>query len=319
MRFKKNIFRLYGDKLINYWIDYLRFVYKWEVLKVDFENILSALDYDNSNFLVDFKNSDLTWYKIRASTWDWLIGVVVFNWLSLPVFNFISYDDDKKHLFRCSWKLDVYGSFFRMAEMLHMGYKDLLFRYFWDLSSLSISRIDYRYDFKDISVLDLSNLIVVRKNSKVDKIYRWDLQSFGMGSKSAKRFYCRVYNKTDDIKFKNKSLLYSDYLKYDVVTRFEVEFLNHFCRGYTFQNIDKLIDKIYNYLWFVDNWKRYVYYDEIATIEEDKLYSVRNFVGRWKKLVEYGYNPFELLYNYLISQYWQDKVIDLLYDLYGKL
>jgi len=322
MKFKENIFKKYKDNLLNYGFDYLRLVWKGENLKVDFNEILKMLDTDNSNFYID--DNKLTWTKLRTTNWDALIVSGSFLGFSVPIFQVVVFDDDKVNLFKSKWKIDFYGSFFRLSEMWFIDYYDFILNLFWDnILNLLVSRVDYKRDFKGLTVEKLSKLIVVRKNARVDKIEKWKLLTFAVGSKSSKRVYLRIYDKIEDILYKGKSYFYSDYLKYkdDWVVRLEFEFLNHFCRNSVFWRLVELENKIWSYVGFNSEYinKKYIYFEEPENVEVDKLYSVRNFVWRWRKLVEIWENPFELLFNYLLKFYKRDKIIDLLYDLYGKL
>lgn len=316
MKINKKVFQKYD--ILNFWLDYLRLVWKGEKLKVNFADILSILDWDNSNFYID-EFHWLAYVKIRTSNWDALIASISVFWFSLPIFQVVVFDRDKVSLFRSLWKIDFYGSFFRLGEINFLNPLEYIHSVFWEnIDNLLISRIDYKWDFVGVDVETISKYVTCRRNSRIDKIYKWRLLTFWVGSKSSKRVYLRVYDKIEDILYKNKSFLYSDYLEHkdDWIVRLEFEFLNHFCKWYTLVSLKSLEEKIFTYVWFVDSWKKYIYFENKSNIEVDKLYSVRNFVGRWKKLLEMWENPFLLLYNYLLKEYKKEDILKLVEEFY---
>ena len=316
MKINKKVFQKY--EILNFWCDYLRLVWKGEKLKVSFADIFSVLDRDNSNFYID-EFHWLTYVKIRTSNWDALIASISVFGFSVPIFQVVVFDRDKVELFRSLWKIDFYGSFFRLGEINFLNPLEYMHSVFWEnINNLLISRIDYKWDFVGVDVETISKYVTCRKNSRVDKIYKWRLLTFWVGSKSSKRVYLRVYDKIEDILYKWKSYFYSDYLKYkdDWITRLEFEFLNHFCKWYTLSSLKSLEEKIFTYVWFVDSWKKYIYFEDKSNIEVDKLYSVRNFVGRWKKLLEMWENPFLLLYNYLLKEHKKEDILKLVEEFY---
>lgn len=316
----QDLFNVYKDKLFNYGIDYLRFVYRWEELNYDFRKIIDLIDVDNSNFYIDGDNW-ITFFRLRWPTGDVLIGSIVYSWVSVPIMQMVFFDEDKVELFKSLWKIDLYWSFFRFVEIWYFDFGNFYKKFFW--VDLDISRVDYKFDFIGLGVEDLVSIIKlkIRKNSRVYEIKKDKLLTYAVWSKTAKRVFLRVYDKIEDILYKNKSVFYDDYLEHknEWVVRLEFEFLNHFCYWYSYYRLSDLIDKVYSYIWFKNSWKKYVYFERKESVEYNLLYSVRNFVGRGKKILEMGQNPFVLLYNFLLQDYDKNKIIDLVYDLYAKL
>jgi hypothetical protein len=145
----------------------------------------------------------------------------------------------------------------------------------------------------------------------------WDCATYtnrAIWSKKTKRVYIRFYDKLADSANKNKFLLYADYFNYKSVERLEFEFGFKFCKGYNFNNLDQLTNKIKILLWIYKGivWKIYpkeYKFDPLALNDYNKMPYVQQFCKRWEFLKNAGLDPFNILNDYFNVVYSKDKKI----------
>lgn len=261
----------------NEWKDWLRLKLEWE--NIFLEKYIKMCDLDNSNFAtIYFKDSDITVIKVQTKTWIGLVGTTSYRGSAIPVFYYEKYDDHTKDFSWCYWKFDLYGSFFRLSSIkrifeVNESFENIEFKIFEENEDskkvlfyefvknnfwlCKITRCDYRFDFLYINKLNEkgekikqkiflpSELSKVKSNSKIEyKTTANRIDSWRLWERKNKNYVIRWYDKLLDSWKKWKFALYADYFDYDDVFRLEYEFLNHFCKGFYFYDIDKLQIKI---------------------------------------------------------------------------
>jgi len=253
-------------------LDYLRlkidFVNKWIIQY--FYSIVKMLDTDNSNFAIlsDFW-VDITYTKCQLNLWYWLIASVSYFWVSVPIFIIVEYSN--KTFLNAWWKIDYYGSFYRLKDIWFLDSY-----LFWDLiSSCVITRIDYRIDFFNKSkdfVLSYEPFVVYKKSKVETHKTDWYINSWRIWNKNNRAVIVRGYDKKLDISVKWKFRLFWDYQDFQSVFRLEYEFWYKFCCQYSFSDLDKLVSKAKTRAWLSDEfkWKYLIAYEKIDLSDEFK-------------------------------------------------
>lgn len=290
------------------WCDYLRLCYKEES---DFiEDTLELLDCDNSNFkteeicdhvLTITKDYNKLWYSLNFS--------ISYNDVSVPIAQFVKFNQNTSYNTKSYWKFDFYGSLFRLIDMWFVD-KSLILLLKVKVSSENpkVTRFDYRFDFfsmknkKVPAPEEFLNYIHVQAKIRDFKFWNWDYQSWDYWKSSKKwnknnRYALRYYNKLDDSDDKNKIFLYQDYFMYNSVHRFEIEFQPNFLKGYTFYDFyDWLIqDKIESLLWLSERMFRwplfYQYQSDYTLKDKDKVKYLKTYCSMSVRLAKNWINP----------------------------
>jgi len=273
MKLKKHILRTLLKKSSKYsfWIDYLRLnitdVKSW-IIKYN-NDIVNLCDFDNSNWThLTLSWYDLTAQKIKLSNGTWLIYSYSYFGISIPLFIYIEYNSNTKHLTNSIWKLDFYGSFFRLLEiwvLTSFPFSDFIL---W----CEISRLDYRLDLFDYEGWLISPSVINARKNSFYQFFRtgWVINSWKFWNSKNKTVVVRWYDKKLDISKKWKFRLYWDYQEYNTVFRLEWEFLNKFCKWYNFSDLDKLVNIAKNYIWIENNfqWKYLQSYEKLDLTNE---------------------------------------------------
>lgn len=289
----KNVNFLKRCDELRHWIDYLRLNFI-QPIKF-FEDKLRWL-VSNSNFIVE---DWFTYTKITLGSGLCVMVTYSYNNISFPVllYNVFSWNGIYKKYAR----MDFYWTFFRLIEIGEFP-KNYFLDYVKNLTdeNPTISRIDYCFDLfhKTPKNLPQRKTILKEINSST-KWYintTWNMNtSRSYGSKTNKRYIVRMYDKLLDILSKNKQFIYTDYLKYDSVHRFEVEFWPKFCRWYSFDNFNDLLQKTYSYLWINNETFTgsmfYQYSSKYEISERNKTQYIKKYLGQTKKLFDAWFNP----------------------------
>ena len=325
---------------IDMWVDYLRLTYNgayndfhiynylvcrdsewyvWE-LNLDSDNYdnYSWIDKDNSNFAyISISNEMLSAVSVRVKGgWDGIVFSCSYNGYSVPLF--LYRDFHNYHIF------DFYGSCFRLIEIEYLDkdfiYSVLKFFGFSDRSSMNISRIDYRLDFfmnTNCKVYHYNDLLKHNINTSNCREWKvWNtLTNWQVWDKDSKLVVFRLYDKLLDSRKKSKEFLYFDYFRYENVHRLEFECGIRFCKDYTFDLYDKLLDKINSVFWINNQkWLGPIFH----RYNTNKLLYTRKEIDRYMSYIKK--NIKRLNFNYLNS--WLNEelnplniVLDYLCDL----
>lgn len=239
--------------------DYLRLVIKDEdllQLKLLLEK-LHSLDFDNSNFwILNFIDRKLTVIKIKTKAWQALVGTIVHNNISYPILFMEEYSEHTRKLSKSWGRIDFYWVFFRLLEIesiKKIDIQDSLYLFIKHISKgLKISRTDYKIDFfynNTTKIFKPSDITKLRSNSKVEyKVIGDGIQSWRLWARKSKQYLIRGYDKLADTNAKGKFDLYKEYFNFKSVYRLEFEFLNNYCKGYTYDTFDELREKIEKFL-----------------------------------------------------------------------
>ena len=316
---------------ISMWVDFLRFKLNEKINL--FHDKIKILDTDNSNFAnLFFDDVTLTWIKVTTRTGVWLVLTTPFRWIAVPIMYYEEYNKNTSELTKCHWKIDLYGSYFRLIdiEQIFIGniFKPLnsgdfaYILYEFNKNNL-ITRLDYRIDFfyndEKKKLFTPWKVTKLRNNGKIENHYTWEtLDSRRLWDRKNKNYFIRGYNKLLDSEKKWKFWLYSDYFDFKRVYRLEYEFLNHFCKPTTLKDYEILKAKIQNFfhLWKLD----YSYYKTkhktiLKTVFEKMKYS-RNTKAYIKWCIENNINIFTLLEEVLEDLWYSEKEINKLYSEY---
>ena len=313
---------------IDLWCDYLSVNYKDSVEKLDW--LLFWIDTDNSNFAVyDFNDKEFTYVKTPTSIGWALTFNYVYNWVSFPLLQYVKFNKQTRLLVWKSWKINVYWSYYRLEEIgeFRKWYIIDLIKDFSD-EDPRISRYDYRVDYFSVdNVIDVPEINQVldylSPQSSTIKYFEWDkLIDWSVWKSDTWRYKIRYYDKKIDTDKKNKWILYSDFVKYKSVHRFEFEFLTAFCRFFKLSQIHdlewKIIDvlKISNHM-FQDSL--FYTYDSDCEITDDNAWKfIQRYINLSKKLLKAWYSPYQLIEEAIIWTYWKDVAIWLLEDFINK-
>lgn len=294
-----------------FWCDYFRLVYSNPIDK--FEYYFNLLDYDNSNFwFVEYWWFTLTYQKIPTSIWSWLTFSIEYSWVSVPIFQFVRFNKQTKEMLWYYWKIDIYSAFYRLVDLWYLK-KYFVHEYLISLSweNPLITRYDFRIDYFnkywDVFIPLPEDVLSVSTQSRVEVHKRWWLiTNRWVWSKKSWKYYIRLYDKKIDTDSKWKWILYTDYLCYSSVHRFEIQFQSAFCRWFHLSDLIKLEDKIYTTLWLstLYDWIQFYTYDSSKEINEYNKWShIQRFNNQTKKFVNAWYNPFVLMYDTIVNLY----------------
>ena len=308
-----------NSKSISQWIDYLRLVNKgsinlWESLWID-------IDEDNSNFaIINIGWFDLTIDRsVVKGSWDWYKFSIDYNGFSTPLF-MVRY-------YKTLTLLDFYGSFFRLVDIQYLpsNYIESILVSLGVSFNCSISRIDYRLDFLSDSSLKIQWVHnVLKHNINTSSIRSWKkwqvLTNWQCGDKNSKAVVFRLYDKFIDSKKKHKEYLYTDYFRFDSVHRLEFECNLKFCRWFTFNDLNLLLDKIYRVFWISENqriWKILYRYDKNKLVYTKK--EISTYFSNIRKNIDYltsnyiasnlnsDLNPLSIVFDYIKQFNYENK------------
>lgn len=303
------------EKVIRNGIDYLRLNFNKKIPY--FDDYLKKLDYDNSNFAID--ENDFLYTKISMSTWPALMISCVYNDEPVPIMLYNVFENGIKSKYA---RLDFYWSYFRLEEVgffhpqWYIGFLEEL-----TTEDPTISRIDYCFDFFYDYKKNLPTAKALLWSVSADQVLysfgRGDVvNSWAVGSKSSKRVVIRMYDKLQDISVKRKFNLYQDYLQYESVHRFEIQYWPSFTRWYSITTLDLLLAKVFWTFWiswFLNNNPLFYKYAPCLQITDyNKLYYTKQFVARAKKFFESNVNPFLVLLDFFDTSIEKTNTIQLL-------
>ena len=296
------------------WCDWLRLSYcRWS----DFiDERLSILDTDNSNFgTCTINDFVFTYQKIPTPLWLSLHFSYSYNNVSVPVFEYVQFNENTKFITNRSGKLDFYGSFFRLWEIWEFETDLLLSTICFYISDEDprVTRFDYRVDYfsrlNNISIPNWKDFVDIRSDCKVDPKYTWDVLTNWLVWKKDTGTYCiRLYNKLLDSDLKEKVFLYQDFFNYKTVQRLEFEFQRNFLKWYFLSDYFdwNIQNKIESILWFNDNfWSGAIcyHYDSSEEITDKNRSSyIRRFSNMSLKLQKNWINPLKQVYEILYEE-----------------
>lgn len=307
---------------IGFGCDWLTLSYSKPINYLD--KFMFSVDDDNSNFcIIEHFWKEFTYQKILSSLWYALSFNYVYNWVSFPMFQYVKFNNQTKHITWRSAKISIYWSYFRLEEIWEFS-KNYLITFINSFSEEDpkITRYDFRIDRfskKVISIPEVENICSPSVQSRV-VVWRqgWKLIDWGVWNKNTDRYYLRYYDKKIDTDNKNKRILYSDFMKYKSVHRFEIEFLSAFCRGYSLSDLKLLEDKIYSVLGLKDfeyNDSLFYKYDSDFEITPENSWKfIDRYINLSKKLLRAWYSPYQLIEESIIATYWKDVALWLLED-----
>ena len=182
------------------WCDYLRLCYKDES---DFvEDSINLVDIDNSNFFTrKIWGHTFTIKKWFCTLWIKLDFSISFNDVSVPVAQFVKFNENSQYLFKCYWKFDLYWSLFRLIDMWYFQKSMiLLLKVLISEEDPKITRYDYRIDFfsmKNYKIPEIEEFInYVHTQSKTSEFREgWELTNWLVWSKNNWRYAIRYYDK----------------------------------------------------------------------------------------------------------------------------
>lgn len=305
--------------------DYLRLSFYDTIY--EYEKILGKINCTNSS---EYYDED-TGYHYSRIKFDIGEGLIIHkSYLDVPIRigMYCRYSDHLKHITGFSAKFDIYGSGLRLMEI--GGLPDT---YIDDIVSSScssknwlpqdpmITRYDYKLDLmyktykvfptpeRMFSKLRLDTPIQLnqeaQRTQKVQlyKMWLYRLSGWGVGSKSNKRYYIRMYDKKLDTNKKGKEVMYGDYDTYTSVYRYEVQFGSKFCMPFRYSEIDWLYQKIQSFMWweYIFEWVMFYKYDE-KKMRQSSKYRARQFSQfgwRGETIMNIGYNPYIVLFEEL--------------------
>ena len=303
------------------WCDYLRLCYKDES---DFvEEAIALVDTDNSNFFTrEIWNHLYTIKKWFCSLWIKLDFSISFNDVSVPVAQFVKYNEHSKYLFKSYWKFDFYGAMFRLVDIWFMSKTDfLLLKVLISEENPKITRFDYRMDFFSMKKHKVPTpeefCLYLHKQTK----YRsWgnstNLDDWIIWHNKSKnnRYAIRYYDKLLDTDSKWKLFLYQDYFIYNCVHRCEIEFQPNFLKWYSFYDFyDWVIqDKIESILWI---WEKlfngaifYQYQEDYTIQDKDKSKYLRRYATSSVRLAKNKINPLIQCYKALFYELEEEEL-----------
>lgn len=318
---------LKSPEVLKTWLDYLRLSF---TQKIDFfEKIFDKLNTTNSNFVII---DELTYEKLYLPTGASLKISVSVNGLSVPI---MLYNKFWKWIIASGYgRLDFYGMFFRLFELWDLQWSsiDWIKTYVYGKTSEIpwLTRLDYCFDMfyldKKIfpSYTEFFPKGSINKKTKIYEIWTWESkESRSVGSKSAKRYVIRMYNKLLDVSSKGKQRFYGDYFTFQAVHRFEIQFWPHFTRWFTLETLDLLIFKVNVFLWLTDKSFEglmfYKYDNKHDVTEFNKLFFTKTFVGKAQKFINSWYDPYSILYDYMITNVEKNIHYPMLYDMSKKI
>ena len=299
--------------------DYLRLCYKDSSEYI--EDTLELLDCDNSNFKTEeIWDHILTIVKDYNKLWSSLTFSISYNDVSVPIAQFVKFNENTSYNTKSYWKFDFYWSLFRLIDMWFVD-KSLILLLKVKISEENpkVTRFDYRIDFfsmkekKVPSPEQFLNYIHSQAKIRDFKFWNWDYQSWDYWKSSKKwnnnnRYALRYYNKLDDSDDKNKIFLYQDYFIYNSVHRFEIEFQPNFLKWYTFYDFyDWVIQlKIESILWLSEKMFKwplfYVYQSDYVLRDKDKVRYLKTYSSMSVRLAKNWINPLIQCYKSLFYE-----------------
>lgn len=318
----------YWEKFDTIWVgcDYLRLSYiHWSEF---IEEKLSLLDCDNSNFgTCTFDDVVFTFQKLPTPLWMWLIFTCSYNDVSVPVFEYVKFNENTSFLTWRYWKLDFYGAFFRLWEIWYFDSDSMLSLICFYINSEDprITRYDYRVDyfsrFNSVPVESWKRLLDMRSDSKVYSDCVWDVLTNWLVWKKDTGTYCiRLYNKLLDTDIKDKLFIYQDFFNYKTVQRLEFEFQRNFLKWFTLDDYFdwSIKNKIESILWINgDLWSGAICYkynssDEIT--DKNRSSYLRRFNKMSIKLQKNWINPLKQVYEVLYEELEKDQLDKVVND-----
>lgn len=285
----------------SFWIDYIRVSYNFNNKKIiELIEELKICDFDNSNFIIKrFWDLNITFIKSLYDKGISYMGVIYYKNNSYPIICIEDYSKKQKEFTGNYWSVVLYGSYYRLEELLYINIKKFLNEFLYDTD---ISRVDYRIDFfynKDIKIINYKKLCKLRKKTKIKEFREWEkLTGWIVWSRWSKRYITRWYDKLLDSEKKGKFDLYADYFDFKKVYRLEFEFLNHFCKGFKYQAIEELKEKIKLVLWYNSLYKDRIYrsYEKTDLTDIEKRFKYANTTSWYiVNCIKSGINIFWLL------------------------
>ena len=299
---------------IDFWCDYLRLSFTNPIPK--FDELLFWIDSDNSNFwIVSIDNHNITYNKTITSNGFALTFITEYNWISIPLFQYVKFNKDTRKLFHKSAKLDFYGSYFRLEAIWEFS-NHALINYIKSVSfeDPDITRYDYRIDYfsiaREVSIPSPDKICwyIHKKSNLVEWKSWWKLTDWLVWNSQTWKYAIRYYDKKLDTNKKNKWFLYTDFLDYKSVHRLEFEFWRAFCREFSLSHIDDLEWKILAVLGLEGKiLERSIFYQYDSTSEitlENAWNFIKRFQNLWEKLYKAWYNPLKIIEQNLVSKYW---------------
>ena len=284
------------------WCDYLRLCYKNESDWV--EDSINLVDSDNSNFFT----REVGWIvftitKSYCTLWTSLTFTCSYNDISVPVAQFVKFNEHNSYLFKCYWKFDFYGSMFRLVDMWFLNKSMfLLLKVLISEENPKVTRFDYRLDFFSMKKFKIPEIKDFSKylhtQSKTEEFREgWELTNWLVWSKKNWRYAIRYYNKLLDTDKKLKVFLYQDYFIYNSVHRLEIEFQPNFLKWYTFYDFyDWVIEsRIESILWLTEKMFGgplfYQYQSDYTIQEKDKSKYLSKYCTSSVRLAKNWINP----------------------------
>lgn len=326
----------YIKKFDKFWYgcDYLRCNYKNSVEFV--ENYSFLLDTDNSNFAtIDIWDISFTIIKWYTPNWLRLDFSCSFNDVVVPCFQFVKFNESSSYIFKSYWKLDFYGSMFRLLDIWF--FEPRIFKDVIDLfgsENPNITRFDFKIDFfkyfEDVEIPRVKWFFhYLHSKSKFIEYYEdwWDVLTDWTLWKSPDkednwRYNIRYYNKLIDTNKKNKCFLYQDYFNYKSVHRLEIEFLRNFLKWYKFTDFYEwyIHYKIIWVLWInksLYSWNLFYQYDRDYRItDKNKITYLKKFSSSVVRLSKNWINPliesYKSMFKDLEESVLQKQVFDFL-------
>lgn len=301
---------------IDFWCDRLTLSYTNYIDKLD--NLLFWVDNDNSNFwTIEIDDHILTYNRLVTNNWMWLSFICEYNWVAVPLFQYVRFNKDTRILFWKSAKITIYWSYFRLENIWEFSLYSII-NYIKTLSSEDpdITRYDFRIDYfskdKYILVPEMEEVVwYIHSQSEKVSWHTWNkLVDWVIWKSDTWRYKIRYYDKKIDTEKKGKWFLYTDFLDYKSVHRLEFEFLRAFCRGFKLSNLSDLELKIYQVL-NIDNQiyssSLFYQYNSDSEITLDNVWRyVKRYINSSTKLLKAWYNPLFIIEEAMIDQYWED-------------
>lgn len=308
----------------DYWCDYLILSFKD---RLDyFDDLLFWVDTDNSNFwIINEIWYEITYSKRLTPLWYGLDFSYSYNWVSIPIMQYVKFNSYTKINTKKNWKISIYWSYFRLEEIWEF-YDRFLLKFIKKYSKEDpiITRYDMRFDYFSlnnyVNIPSINDICwYVHSKSLIQEWKEWNkLIDWSVWNSETWRYRVRYYDKKIDTDKKNKRVLYSDFMKYKSVHRLEIEFLRSFTRWYTLSNIVDLENKIFGVLWL--EWKtwdcsQFYQYDSSKEInDENRWWYFNRYITATKKLIKAWYNPYQLIEEAIIWEFGKDKSLWLLED-----
>ena len=255
----------------SHWIDWLTYSF-WDSLHDKMNSYLLWWIYindTNTNILMTRLDTDEVFTVERNSTSNGSAFTfsLMFETISVPVFQFVIFGSDYKNAFNVTSALKFYGSYYRLLSLDWIPV--FLINKINDLTSDAlISRLDYRFDYldkRDRKFPDINTILPhKRSNKKRRPYYTWDtLESWDCWKKTNKTVFIRMYNKNLELEKKLKWLfLYGDIVSWNYKSfyRLEYELWQKFCSWYSWKELKDLLQKVFSLCWIKESSFSWTYY-----------------------------------------------------------